>query len=92
MEGVYEGRIDLQRGFATREHEHLAALIGDVVKRESLTDDLVGRHLGELRELGVAPGATQVATAEAHKDGRNAGVGAFALEGVEYFVDFIIHR
>ena len=39
--------------------------------------------------LGVAKGATQVAATETHEDGRRTGVEAFALKGVEYFVDFI---
>ena len=35
--------------------------------------------------------AAQIAAAEAHEDGRRTAVVAFALEGVEYFVD-MIHR
>ena len=39
--------------------------------------------------LRVAKSTAQVAAAETHKDGGRTCVEAFALKGVEYFVDFI---
>ena len=39
--------------------------------------------------LRVAKGTAQVAATEAHEDGRRTCVKAFALKGVEYFVDFV---
>lgn len=39
--------------------------------------------------LRVAKGTAQVAAAKAHEDGRRSSMVAFALQGVEYFVDFV---
>ena len=39
--------------------------------------------------MSVAEMATQIAATEAHEDSGGSGVEAFALEGVEYFVDLI---
>ena len=39
--------------------------------------------------LCVAKRTAQVTTAETHEDGGRTAVVAFALEGVEYFVDLI---
>ena len=41
--------------------------------------------------LRVTKGTMQVAAAEAHEDGRRSAVEAFALKGIEYFVD-TVHR
>ena len=39
--------------------------------------------------LRVAEGATQVAAAEAHENSGRTAMEAFALEGIEYFVDLV---
>ena len=39
--------------------------------------------------LGIAEGTVKVASAETYEDGRRSSVVAFALEGMEYFVDTI---
>lgn len=54
-----------------------------------LDDDLVEAHRNAFHEgvVGVAPGATQPATCQSHKDARQPGVGGLALDAVEYLVD-----
>ena len=39
--------------------------------------------------LRITKHTTQVAAAETHEDGGRTAMVAFALQGVEYFVDFI---
>ena len=47
------------------------------------------RHHCAALVLRVAKGTAQVAAAETHEDGSRTAVVAFALEGMEYFVDLI---
>jgi hypothetical protein len=46
-------------------------------------------HQFTLLVLRVAEGTTQIAAAEAHEDGGRTAVVALALQGMEYFVDFV---
>ena len=58
-------------------------------ERVYLFHDLFGTHLRIIRKIGVAERTSQVAAAEAHKDGRRTRMVAFALQGIEYLVDTI---
>ena len=55
----------------------------------NLIHNLLQRHHRALLMLRIAKGTAQVAAAETHEDGGRSRVVAFALKGVEYFVDFI---
>ncbi len=73
--------VRLKEGFAAGKDDVLAGEGGDAL--EELVEGEV--HLGG--EVGVAPGAGEVATREANEDAGFAGVGAFALEGLKDFVE-----
>jgi hypothetical protein len=42
--------------------------------------------------FGVAPAASYRAALQANKDGWNAGEKAFALQGLEHFINRVLHR
>lgn len=53
-------------------------------------DDFLCRHETAFLMGGVAEGAAEVAAGKAHEDGGSAGVVAFSLKGIKYFVDFVL--
>jgi hypothetical protein len=89
VEGVEERFVHLQGWFASCEDHHLPSLVGYIVEVESFGYDFVGGHLCIFGEIRVAPRAAEVASAETDEDRRDAGVGSFALQGIEYFVNAI---
>ena len=72
---------DEKGGFASGEYDPRGGMAGDGFH------DAPGGHHGRALVRRVAEGAAQVAAGKAHKDAWAAGVVAFALQGVEYFVD-----
>ena len=53
-------------------------------------DDFLCRHETAFLMGGVAEGAAEIAAGKAHEDGGSAGVVAFSLKGIKYFVDFVL--
>lgn len=53
-------------------------------------DDFLCRHETTFLMGGIAEGAAEVAAGKAHEYGGSAGVAAFSLEGIEYFVDLVL--
>ena len=76
--------INKQRRFSTCQHKQWCERIFI-----DLLYNLLHRHHLPVLMLCVTKSATQVASTEAHKDGRRSGVVAFALKGVEYFVNLV---
>lgn len=74
--------VDKQRGLTASQDDDLG--IGIMV--DFIDDGLRTHHL-PLLMLRVAKKAMQVASAETHEDRRRPSVEAFALEGVEYFIN-----
>lgn len=85
VKGVDQGGGELQGGLAASDDGQGAGWVDGYGG-----DDFRFGHLGGAAEVGVAEEACAVAAAEAHEYGGMAGPSAFALEGVENFVDF--HR
>jgi hypothetical protein len=42
--------------------------------------------------FGIAPAASHRAALQADKNGRNTGEKAFALQGLEHFINRVLHR
>ena len=89
VEGVEERFVHLQGWFASGEDHHLPPLVRYIVEVEGFGYDLVCGHLCIVGEIRVAPRAAEVASAEADKDRRDAGMGTFALQGIKYFVNAV---
>jgi hypothetical protein len=79
MECVHKWFIYLQTRFTSREHHHLSAFVGDVIQVLYFGYDLFGGHRRKVRELRVAPRATQVTTAEPNKNSGDTHVRTLAL-------------
>ena len=82
VEGVDEALGELQRRLAAGDDHQAGGVLGGL-----LGNFLVG-HFGARLMLCVAEGAAQVAAAQPHEDRRGACIIAFALEAVEYLVNF----
>ena len=89
MQRVCQFCVHLQTRFTACEYAHLTALVRHVVEGKHLGHDLLGCHLSVVRKLRVAPRAAEVTSAETNEHRRNTAVRTFALQGKEYFVDFI---
>ena len=80
----YKSLIDEKRRLASRQHNQRS----DWILIDCIHNLLQRHHLPCLM-LCVTKRTAQVATAEAHEDGRRSAMVAFALQGVEYFVNLI---
>ena len=53
-------------------------------------DDFLCRHETAFLMGGIAERTAEIAAGKAHEDGGSAGMVAFSLKGIKYFVDFVL--